>query len=657
MAIPPTLIRPKDLPAAPSVNTDAAIPVDNGTAVQRATATQIVNTGRPFASQPEAEAGVSATTAMSPLTTKQAIEAQVPPVVQPYVDLAEAWAESPTNPDPMVPTSKSSKTWAGEAAASAVMAATYGPLTFPSIQAFFTSSLPTVAMSGKRAGTQNSSAVWDIVAPGSGDFNHPITGAGVRVSPVGGALVMDAFGIWPDDEAFAASNKAGMAFVRAAVSAGRARTVVPATQGVYWFSTETTMAAPGMRLIGGGATLKQQSGSQTTNWLLFNQADDIEIDNWEVDGNRVNAPSLNPDSSLFLVFDLAGAVISNIKVHGSSGKGMAIASGVTGVGASDVQVVGCSGWDCKTQVFVTDRSNGGVGDAIPCQDIVFDRINVGATDHAGIAINDGSRRVTLTNSVFDVQNSAWDAVAVRGSRQVKISNTIGRRGRNGIQISVLDAAAIARGEIADEIQLENNTWEGNQQNGFLSAGGTDVRVIGDVAKNNGQNGGTQYGFLVTQQTGVRGSSDVALTSVIAIDDQAVPTQHTGILAAASDRVKVTDPTMRGNTTANRVVYSNTVTGIQVIGDGPDGATRKQKSVTTGSIPGGGGTATVTLNFDTAFAVAPNQFLVSVSAATSSAALRVEHIISATTSAMSVRVSNANAGALTGTLYAQADYIG
>ena len=36
-------------------------------------------------------------------------------------DVAQAWAQSPTTPDPLDPTSKSSKTWAGEAAASAAL--------------------------------------------------------------------------------------------------------------------------------------------------------------------------------------------------------------------------------------------------------------------------------------------------------------------------------------------------------------------------------------------------------------------------------------------------------------------------------------------------------------------------------------------------------
>ena len=71
----PTFTKPADLPVAASVNTDASLPVQNGVTVEKATPTQIVNTGRPFASEAQAIAGVDATTAMSPLTTKQAFTA------------------------------------------------------------------------------------------------------------------------------------------------------------------------------------------------------------------------------------------------------------------------------------------------------------------------------------------------------------------------------------------------------------------------------------------------------------------------------------------------------------------------------------------------------------------------------------------------------
>lgn len=69
---------------------------------------------------------------------------------------------------------------AEDAAASAAL---YGPLTFPSASAFFASSAPDASMIGKRAGTQDGTPLADLVASGTGDFDHPVTGIGII--PVG----------------------------------------------------------------------------------------------------------------------------------------------------------------------------------------------------------------------------------------------------------------------------------------------------------------------------------------------------------------------------------------------------------------------------------------------------------------------------------------
>lgn len=67
-------IRINDLPSEAAPNASDVSAVD-GTSTRKATLTAIVNAGRPFASQAEAEAGTSPTKAMSPLTTAQAIAA------------------------------------------------------------------------------------------------------------------------------------------------------------------------------------------------------------------------------------------------------------------------------------------------------------------------------------------------------------------------------------------------------------------------------------------------------------------------------------------------------------------------------------------------------------------------------------------------------
>lgn len=70
-----TDIRVRELPtASPAVATDW-VPIDNGT-TRKVSITDLVDVGRPLASQAEAEAGTEPTKAMTPLTTAQAITAQ-----------------------------------------------------------------------------------------------------------------------------------------------------------------------------------------------------------------------------------------------------------------------------------------------------------------------------------------------------------------------------------------------------------------------------------------------------------------------------------------------------------------------------------------------------------------------------------------------------
>lgn len=69
-------IRPDDLPAAVTVPADAALIIDNGLTVEKATPLQVMNAARSLASQAEAEAGADNVKVMSALRVKQAIDAQ-----------------------------------------------------------------------------------------------------------------------------------------------------------------------------------------------------------------------------------------------------------------------------------------------------------------------------------------------------------------------------------------------------------------------------------------------------------------------------------------------------------------------------------------------------------------------------------------------------
>lgn len=81
------IIRPTALPDRPSPVASEKLPVDNGSNVGGATIKAIVEAGRPAASQLEAETGTDPSKAMTPLTTAQAIDARVPGIVNPIIEL------------------------------------------------------------------------------------------------------------------------------------------------------------------------------------------------------------------------------------------------------------------------------------------------------------------------------------------------------------------------------------------------------------------------------------------------------------------------------------------------------------------------------------------------------------------------------------------
>lgn len=80
------IIRPSALPPRADPVASEIVPSDNGSVVGGVTWAAGVAAGRPLASQAEAEAGVDAAKAMTPLTTKQAIDAQVPPKIDTAIE-------------------------------------------------------------------------------------------------------------------------------------------------------------------------------------------------------------------------------------------------------------------------------------------------------------------------------------------------------------------------------------------------------------------------------------------------------------------------------------------------------------------------------------------------------------------------------------------
>lgn len=380
-----------------------------------------------------------------------------------------------------------------------------------------------------------------------------------------GSISVDNFGAIANSEAAASVNKIAfdMALNEALLET---KELICESGGTYWLPPETNIGRSGITFDGRGATLKQVGGKQNLNWLLVTVANGFKLKNFVIDGNRINTPNFGADRSLLTVFNTENIDISYMEIKESNGKGLSITSGVIGNGTRRVKVHDVTAHSCRKQCVMTDASNNTILDDPACEDIIFDRIFIKATDHAGIAINDGSRRVAVTNCIAEVNNAVWDAIAIRGSQTVTVSNCIGRRGRNGIQIHVLDARAIARGEDCRDIKLSNNIWELNKQNGCLVAGVEYVEITGDISRNNGQSGVGYCGFNITQVPGVRRSKGITMNSIISIDDQLVHTQSKAIDVTASDGVVINSPTARGNISSNRVTHNSSVKGLSVINE-------------------------------------------------------------------------------------------
>lgn len=99
-------IRIRQLPDGGGPVATDYLPIDNGS-TRRATIQSVVETGRPTASQAEAEAGTNPTKAMTPLTVKQSIASQVGVTLQAFDAALQSIASQTTSADQMLYTTGS----------------------------------------------------------------------------------------------------------------------------------------------------------------------------------------------------------------------------------------------------------------------------------------------------------------------------------------------------------------------------------------------------------------------------------------------------------------------------------------------------------------------------------------------------------------------
>jgi hypothetical protein len=178
MALEP--IRPKDLPPSVTVYATDRIPSDDGVNVGGALPVQIVDAGAPVPSEATAIAGIDNVSRMTPFLTRAVLNDETAPSVL----LAQAWAESPSPP---IPGSKSSKTWAGESAASATAAAMYDGPWLDTVSALiadtsltYAPALPGTVVAGDYVQTRKEGFAYQVAASGASD-HHVTTAGGVKL--------------------------------------------------------------------------------------------------------------------------------------------------------------------------------------------------------------------------------------------------------------------------------------------------------------------------------------------------------------------------------------------------------------------------------------------------------------------------------------------
>lgn len=248
------LVKPSSLQPAPTVFDDDAMVVDAAGVVRKATPVQVVNAGAPVATQAEAIAGTNNTKRMTPLTVKQVLDN----VTAPSVARAQAWAESPTSPDPAIPDSRSSKSWAEDAEAARDETVNAAPFAVKDAADFFSR---TELVKGARYWSKDGLA-WDILTSGTGDF--VVAGAQVKVV-ASNNTGSTSYSTWAHPSSMTLDNTA---LLNQAILSQR-HTVIPAGD---WRIDGTVLVSAGKVLeFASGARLTKLSGVTVNTDAILQQ--------------------------------------------------------------------------------------------------------------------------------------------------------------------------------------------------------------------------------------------------------------------------------------------------------------------------------------------------------------------------------------------------
>lgn len=406
----------------------------------------------------------------------------------------------------------------------------------------------------------------------------------------------------------------------------RLKTQATAVKGRVFVPPGTYRLQPGFDLTANdtewhfapGAILKLVDAQATTSFITLTAPQNQKMLGMRVDGNRAvqNAALFGPDNCAVLVVDAKNCQFDRTEIISSPAKGLALVSTPGGT-TRNTTVSNFVGADCKEQVLIVDGNNiTGFFERI-----VINGVLIGTTSGFGLCLNDGASNVEVSNVISKTGNTISDAVYIRDSFDLQLTNVRGSSARNGIGVERLNG-------YTGRIQLNNVVGEFNSQNGILLLGAEDVSGGTVTGRNNGT-----AGINIAQTGALVRCKRISISNPVGYDDQGGgATQDYGILVQGVDTCRLGPHIAYGNTVRSLSINRSVSTDVKA-------DTRQTASVSTGSIAASG-QATITVNWPVAFEDssidldAPWLF-----EATGSTALAVAHVQAITQTVVQVQVYN------------------
>ena len=417
--------------------------------------------------------------------------------------------------------------------------------------------------------------------------------------------------------------------LRVAAEAGKAQVYIPA--GTYVLPQDVRLDADNsVWTFAPGALLKLSDTQATNDFITFTSPVNQRVYGLRVDANRAvqNATTFGIDNCAVLVVDADGCVFEDTEIVSSPAKGFGLVSSAGGTNR-DVEIRGFKAANCNNQALLVDGNNmTGFFERI-----TIDGVRIGATSHAGVALNDGAHDITISNVIADVQNTIWDAFFIRDSWDIQCSNIRGKRGRNGVQVQRLNG-------FTGRIQMDNVIGELSSQNGVLFLGCENINAGTITGRNN-----DAAGINIAATDGGYRCKNVTIQSPQGYDDREIPAQQWGILVQGVDVARLGKHLAYGNTTKNVSINRSLCTDVQ-------SEVYRLVSATSGSIASLS-QASVTMTFAEPMDDSTYDVVLWSEVATNSRSVVPGHVITKTQNAIVVLAHNLNSTtAQEGTIFAK-----